>query len=134
MAGFTTSWNKSTQPRKQRKFRHASPLHIKQKFIHVHLSPSLRTKYGTRSIQVRKGDKVKVLRGSFKGKEGSVDKVSLKNSVIFVSGIELTKRDNTKQQLPIKPSNVMITVLDTKGGKRKLKAVAKEQKKGESKE
>ena len=60
---FVKTWNKSTQPRKQRKYIHNSPLHIKQKLAHVHLSADLRKKHGLRNVQIRKGDKVRVLRG-----------------------------------------------------------------------
>jgi len=53
------------QARKQRKARFNVDLHQRQKFVHAHLSPELRKKYGFRNVQLRKGDKVKVMRGSF---------------------------------------------------------------------
>ena len=56
---FSTTWNASKQPRKQRKYRYNAPLHTKQKFLQVHLSPELRKKYSLRNILVKKGDKVK---------------------------------------------------------------------------
>ena len=117
----STSWKKSVQPRKQRKFAYNAPLHIKQKMLHLHLSKPLREKYGIRNLQVRKGDKVSVLRGNFKRKEGTVEKVNLKSGKVYINGIERVKKDNSKVMVPFTPSNLMITVLDTKDKKRKNK-------------
>lgn len=112
MNKFSTTWKSSKKPRKQRKYRISAPLHIKQKFLHSHLSKDLRKKYGIRSIGLRKGDKVKILRGNFKKHEGKVEKIDLKRTSIFVSGIESTKRDGTKKLLALQPSNLMITELN----------------------
>jgi large subunit ribosomal protein L24 len=109
---FSRSWTKSKQPRKQRKYRHYAPLHIKQKFVSVHLSKELRKKYNKRSMNLRKGDGVKVIRGQFKNKTGKIEEVNLKKTSVYVSGIEIVKRDGTKARYPIHPSNLMITELN----------------------
>ncbi|MDO8511023.1 MAG: 50S ribosomal protein L24 [Nanoarchaeota archaeon] len=109
---FSTSWKASSQPRKQRKYRYNAPLHVRQKLVHVHLSKDLRQKHGTRAMQVRKGDKVKVLRGKFKKQEGKVERVELKRERVFVTGMDYTKKNGTKILVPLKPSNLMIVVLD----------------------
>ena len=106
-------WKKSKKPAKQRKYRYNAPLHIKQKFVHAHLSKELRKKYGKRSIGLRKGDKVKVMRGQFKKHAGKVDIVDLKKGKIYLTGIEISKKDGTKATCPIEPSNLMITELNT---------------------
>ena len=106
---YSSSWKKSKQPRKQRKYRHNAPLHIKQKFVSSHLSKELRKKYKKRSINLRKGDSVKVARGQFKDKSGKVEEVDLKKTSIYISGIEIVKRDGTKARYPIHPSNLIIT-------------------------
>ena len=111
-SAFSVSWNSSTQVRKQRKYRYNAPLHIRSSFVHVHLDASLRKELGKRAIQVRKGDTIKVLRGSFKGKSGKVERVSLKYSKIYVTGIDLPKGDGLKKLLPLDPTNLMITTLD----------------------
>ncbi|HLD40074.1 MAG TPA: 50S ribosomal protein L24 [Candidatus Nanoarchaeia archaeon] len=133
---FSTSWKRSTQARKQRKFRYNAPLHVRQKLVHVHLSPELRQKQGTRAMQVRKGDKVKVLRGKFRKQEGKVEKVELKRERVFVTGMDYTKKNGTKIPVPLRPSNLMIVVLDMadkrrKAGKEKLQK--KEDKESKSK-
>ena len=84
------------QARKQRKNRYNADLHVKQKFVHVHLSPELRKKYGFRNVQLRKGDKVKVCRGQYSKKEAKVDRIDLKHETIFLEGLEIIKKDGTK--------------------------------------
>jgi large subunit ribosomal protein L24 len=122
---FSLSWNRSTQPRKQRKYRYNAPLHIKQKMMHVHLSPDLRKKYGLRNILVKKGDKLRILRGQFAKKEGKVSRVSLKYDKVYVDGADLIKKDGTKQPLPLTVSNLMIIELNLSDKKRKQKLESK---------
>lgn len=108
---FSTSWKGSKKPGKQRKYRHNAPLHIKQKLVNAHLSKELRKKYAKRSIALRKGDRVKITTGQFSKREGKIENVDLKKTRIFVSGIEVVKKDGTKRLLPLHPSNLMITEL-----------------------
>ena len=122
---FTASWNKSIQVRKQRKYRYNAPLHHRQKMVHVHLSPELRKKYGIRNTQVKKGDKIKVLKGQFKKKEGKVERVILKRERVFVAGIELIKKEGTKVPVALTPSNLMITELNLDDRRRKQKLESK---------
>src|SRR3989338_2103326 len=117
---FSTSWKSSTQPRKQRKYRYNAPLHVRQKLVHVHLSRELRQKHGTRAVQVRKGDKVKVMRGKFKKQEGKVERVNLKRERIFVTGLEYAKKNASKVPVAFNPSNLMITVVEINDKRRKL--------------
>ena len=56
-----------------------------------HLSKELRTKYDVRSIPVRKGDSVKIMRGSFKDREGKVSTVYRKKWCIYVEKITREK-------------------------------------------
>ena len=109
---FSRGWIKSKQPRKQRKYRSNAPLHIKQKFLHAHLSKELRKKYSKRNAALRKGDSVKIMRGQFKNKTGKVYEVSVKKMKVYVDGIEFVKRDATKSRYPLQPSNLMITELN----------------------
>ena len=93
---FSSSWGTSKQPRKQRKFRYNAPLNIKQKFVRAHLSKELRKKYAKRSAGLRKGDSVKVMRGQFKNKSGKVEEVDVKKTEVYVSGVEIVKKDGTR--------------------------------------
>lgn len=123
---FSTAWKSSTQVRKQRKYSYNAPLHLRQKKAHVHLSPALRQKYGFRNIQVRKGDKVKVLRGSHHKKEGKVERVILKQNRVFITGVETIKKDGTKVLFPLLPSKLMIMELDLNDKMRKQKLESKQ--------
>ena len=112
MKHFSKTWKSSKKPRKQRKYRLSAPLHIKHKFMHSHLSKELRKKYGKRNTGMRKGDRVKVMRGQFKNHEGKVENIDFKKTMVFVSGIEITKKDGTKKLLTLHPSNLIITELN----------------------
>ncbi|MFH0868472.1 MAG: 50S ribosomal protein L24 [Candidatus Woesearchaeota archaeon] len=115
---FSRSWVKSKQPRKQRKYRYNAPLHIKQKFVSSHLSKELRNKHNKRNMNLRKGDVVKIARGQFRNKTGKIEEVDLKKTLVYVSGIEITKRDGTKTRYPIHPSNLIITEMNIDDKKR----------------
>lgn len=109
---------KSSQPRKQRKSRYQAPLHRRHKFMGAMLSDELKEKHEIKSLQVRVGDTVKVLRGDNKGKEGKVAKVDLKKMTIAVDGVTVTKADGTEVPRPVHPSKVMITKLELKDERR----------------
>ncbi|NOZ82197.1 MAG: 50S ribosomal protein L24 [Euryarchaeota archaeon] len=109
----------SRQPRKQRKQLFNAPMHRRQKMVCAHLSRELREEYGRRSLPVRKGDKVRVLRGDFKGHEGLVERVDLKRMRIFVTGVTVQKSDGTERLYPLHPSNVEIVKLELRDEERK---------------
>ncbi|MEK6899546.1 MAG: 50S ribosomal protein L24 [Nanoarchaeota archaeon] len=117
---FSTHWNSSVKARKQHKYRANAPLHVKQKLLHVHLSSELRKKHNTRAAQVRKGDKVKVLRGKFKGQEGKVERVNLKREQVFIGGMDYTKKNGSKVPLAFHPSKIMIVSLEMNDKRRKF--------------
>ncbi|HEY9245680.1 MAG TPA: 50S ribosomal protein L24 [Candidatus Methanoperedens sp.] len=108
----------SSQPRKQRKSRYQAPFHIRNKFMGSILSNELKEKHGIKSLPVRAGDTVKVLRGDYRGKEGKVSEVNLKKMTITVDGIVVSKADGTEVLRPVHPSKVMITKLELKDEKR----------------
>jgi large subunit ribosomal protein L24 len=111
----------SKQPRKQRKALHEAKLHKRQKAMSCNISGALRKKYGRRSIQVRKGDTVEIMRGDHTAHKGKVEKVFLKKYRLNVSGASVKRTDGTDRYYPIHPSNVMITKLDTTDERRMTK-------------
>jgi large subunit ribosomal protein L24 len=118
---YSKTWISSVKPGKQRKYRLNAPLHIRGKFFHVHLSKELAKKFGRRSIRIKKGDRIKIIKGQFKGKSGKVESVDTRNIKIYIEGIEFQKKDGTKTKYPISPSNTMITELELKDKKRQEK-------------
>ena len=82
----------SGQRRKARKAHFTAPSHLRRKIMSCHLSKDLKTKYDVRSIPVRKGDVVKIVRGSQKGRDGKVTAVYRKKWCLHV---EKVQRDKT---------------------------------------
>ncbi len=110
----------SSKPSKVRKREvYNAPLHVRSKRIVAPLSKELREKLGIKRIRVRKGDKVLIVRGSFKGHEGRVIGVNVKRERIYVEGAVLRKADGTEVPYPIHPSKVVVTELDLSDKRRK---------------
>jgi large subunit ribosomal protein L24 len=127
---FSKAWIASKQPRKQRKYLANAPIHIKKKMVGANLSKELRKKYGKRSMTLRKGDTVKIMRGKFKKKEGKVTSVSPGTFNIQVEGIQRKKQDGSKVNVKLQPSNLQIILLNLEDSKRSefLKKPAEERK------
>ena len=115
---FSKSWKSSKQPRKQRKYLANAPLHIRKKFVSSNLSKDLRKSHKKRSIPLRKGDVVKIIRGKFKGKQGKIIGINLKNSKVLVDGIQVKKQDGSKLNVKLQPSNLQIIELNIEDKKR----------------
>jgi large subunit ribosomal protein L24 len=105
---FSTHWKSSRQPRKQRKYLANAPLHLRKKFVSINLSKELRKKEGKRNLPAKKGDKVKIFSGKFKGKTGKILEVNLKTSKIIVENIQVKKQDGSKANIKLQPSNLQI--------------------------
>jgi len=101
----------SSQRRKSRKAYFSAPSSIRRKLMSSHLSKELIQKYQTRSIPVRHGDTVKVMRGPHKGREGKVTEVYRRRWCIHIEKIVKEKVNGQQAKLPIHPSNVVITNL-----------------------
>ncbi len=112
---------RSKQPRKQRKRFYNAPKHIKHSHMSAHLAENLLLKYNIRSIPVRKGDTVKIMRGALKGHVDKVAKVSLKKGMVTVENATIAKADGTQLPKWIHPSNLLITKLDLSDPWRKKK-------------
>jgi len=103
---------KTSKPSKQRKMLFQAPDHIRYKHFAAPLSPELRKSYGTRSLPVRSGDTIRILRGDHKGFEGKVARVDRKKFRIYVEGLTREKVDGSTVFIPIHPSKVLITKLN----------------------
>lgn len=126
---FSNKWQGSKQPRKQRKYLHNAPLHLKRKMLSATLEKELRKKYGIRNIEVRKGDEVLIEVGKFKKKRGKVLNVDVKNSRVSIEGIQRGKKEGSKVEVWFNPSNLKIISLVED----KLRFKKKEEKKVETK-
>ncbi|MGK0232090.1 MAG: large subunit ribosomal protein L24 [Patescibacteria group bacterium] len=129
-AEFNKNWNKSKQPRKQRKFLANAPNHIKRKQLTATLDKPLRTKHDRRSIEVRKNDEVKVMRGKFAKKQGKILIINTDKAKVQIDGLTITKRDGEKVGAWFHASNLKIVKLEDSDVKRMktVKAAPKEKK------
>lgn len=85
-----------------------SELHRRRKLLAAQLSPELRKRHGCRTLLVRKGDRVRLTHGDFKGMEGEVTEVDSKRSRISIDSVKTTKADESEIPQFVHPSNVMI--------------------------
>ncbi|MDO8563726.1 MAG: 50S ribosomal protein L24 [Nanoarchaeota archaeon] len=115
---FSKSWVSSGQPRKQHKYLANAPLHIMHKFLSANLSKALRELHGKRSLPLKTGDEVLVMRGKFKKKSAKVASVDLKKRFAYLEGIQRTKREGTKVNIPFHPSILQITSLNLEDKRR----------------
>ena len=100
---------KSKKPRKQRKYNYTTNKNEVHKLMSAHLSPELRASQGFRSLPIREGDTVTIMRGKFKGRSGKVNRVIPQKKRVYVDKIMRGKTDKTEIPIPIHPSNLMIT-------------------------
>jgi large subunit ribosomal protein L24 len=95
-------------PRKQRKRLYNAPAHIRHKLMAAPLAPELVLSKGVKSLPVKKGDTVRVVRGDHIGFEGKVNRVDMKRYRIFLEGLTREKVDGTNIFVSVHPSKVMI--------------------------
>jgi large subunit ribosomal protein L24 len=104
---------KSKKPSKQRKKIALATEKEILKMMKVRLSKKLREKYRTRSVSVRKGDSVKILRGDFAGIEGKIIETDRHNQKVTVEGVTKEKVSGEQRRIPVHVSNVEMTTVDT---------------------
>jgi len=76
------------------------------------LSDKLREKYGMRSVSIRKGDTVKILRGDFAGIEGKVIETDRRSQRVTVEGVTREKVSGEQTRVPVHVSKITVTSLD----------------------
>lgn len=115
----------SSKPGKQRKAAYDEAMHERQKRLSVHLSKPLKKELGRRSLEARKNDRVKVMRGKYRGTEGKVISANHKSKMIFVDKIIRKKSDGTEKHVPVQPSNLLMIEADRSDEKRLFAAKGK---------
>lgn len=120
MKEWSSEWKGSTDPGKQRKYRANAPTNVRRSFLAVHLSKELKKSFSTRSVTVRKGDSVVVMRGGSSGLKGDVTRVDYDKCKVYVDSVKHKKVDGTEVQMALEPSNLMITKLATGDKQRQL--------------
>lgn len=109
---WSNSWNSSTEPSKQRKYRRNAPQHVKQKLVSANVHPELRDELDTRSIRIRTGDQVDVTRGDHAGETGIVNRIDYDSQKVYVNGVTVERQNGTESQVPLRPSNLQVVAMN----------------------
>lgn len=116
---------KTTNPGKQRKGLTTAPAHVRHKLMAAPLSSELTASKGAKTLPVRKGDTVRIMRGDNKGFEGKVSRVDLKAYRIYMEGLTREKVDGTNIFIAVHPSKVQIRNLNLDDKYRKEKILGR---------
>jgi large subunit ribosomal protein L26e len=101
-----------SSPRRQRKAYYTAGTFERRRRMTVPLSRELRGRFRTRSLPIRKGDTVRVLSGSFVGREERVAKVVRRDYAVVLDNVTLKTGEDKLKPLPIRTSHLVITRLN----------------------
>jgi large subunit ribosomal protein L24 len=99
-------------PRRQRKALYTAGPFQRRRRMTVPLSRDLRSRFHARSVPIRKGDTVRVLSGSFVGREERVAKVDRRGYSVILDNVTLKTGEEKLKPLPIRTSHLVITRLN----------------------
>ena len=99
-------------PRRQRKALYTADTFERRRRMAVPLSRELRGRFHRRAVPVRKGDTVRVLSGSFVGREERVARVDRRTYSLTLDNVTLKAADEKMKPLPIRPAHLVITRLN----------------------
>ncbi len=122
----------SKNPGKQRRTSNKAALHVQRKRLRARLLTDDPELQAIRTVTVRVGDEVEVVRGDFgnpnsvkpdssgkrlgqsRGRAGikaKVASVDTERGMVFVDGITSSTADGKEEGIPIRPSNLVVTSL-----------------------
>ena len=93
-------------PGKQRKRLFNAPAHIRHKMMGAPLSAELTASKGAKTLPVRKGDTVRIMRGDNKGFEGKISRVDLKRYRLYMEGLTREKVTERTSSCPFTPQRL----------------------------
>ena len=99
-------------PRRQRKALYTAASFQRRRRMTVPLSRDLRRRFHARSLPLRKGDTVRVLSGSFVGREERVAKVDRRGYSVILDNVTLKTGEEKLKPLPIRTMHLVITRLN----------------------
>lgn len=99
-------------PRRQRKALYTARPFERRRRMTVPLSKDLRGRFHARSLPVRKGDTVRVLSGSYVGREERVAKVDRRAYSVILDNVTLKTGEDKLKPLPIRTAHLVITRLN----------------------
>lgn len=101
----------TSQPDKQRKMIWNASGSRVNRLLSAPLSSGLQSRHGVKSLPVRKGDTVRIVRGDFTGIEGKVTEVDRARYRLYVEGVTRDKVSGTSTKMTVHASKVQITNL-----------------------
>lgn len=102
----------SSSPRRQRKALYVAHTFERRLRMTAPLSRELRARFHARSLPLRKGDTVRVLAGSFAGREERVAKVHRRDYTVTLDNVTLKTADEKLKPLSISVGHLVITRLN----------------------
>jgi large subunit ribosomal protein L24 len=84
------------------------------------LDEFLQEEYGMRSMVIKKGDLVRVMRGQFRDTEGKVTVVDYRAIRVHLENATVTRADGKEANIPVHPSNLMLVKLELDDDRKKL--------------
>merc|ERR1712107_541625 len=102
----------SSDRSKSRKRHFSAPSHIRRRLMSAPMGKELKTKYGVRSMPLRKDDEVQVVRGHYKGQQvGKIVQCYRKKFRVYIERIQREKANGATVNVGIHPSKVVIVKL-----------------------
>jgi large subunit ribosomal protein L24 len=102
----------SSSPRRQRKALYTADSFERRVRMGVPLSRELRARFRRRTLPLRKGDTVRVLAGSFVGREERVAKVHRRSYRVTLDNVTLKTAEEKLKPLTLGVGNLVITRLN----------------------
>jgi large subunit ribosomal protein L24 len=99
-------------PRRQRKAVYGASTFERRILMTVPLSRELRRRFHRRSVPLRKGDTVRVMSGSFVGREERVAKIDRRGYSVTLDNVTLKTGEAKLKPLAIKTSHLVLTRLN----------------------
>ncbi len=99
-------------PRRQRRALYTASTFERRRRMTVPLSRELRSRFGRRALPLRKGDTVRVLAGSFVGREERVAKVNRRDYSVTLDNVTLKTAEEKLKPLALRTSHLVLTRLN----------------------
>ena len=102
----------SSSPRRQRRALYNADTSERRRRMTAPLSRELKSRFHRRALPVRKGDTVRVLSGSFVGREERVAKINRRGYAVTLDNVTLKTAEDKLKPLSIRTSHLVITHLN----------------------
>ncbi|MGP8073272.1 MAG: 50S ribosomal protein L24 [Thermoplasmata archaeon] len=99
-------------PRRQRRAVYNADTFERRLRMTVPLSRELRSRFHRRSVPLRKGDTVRVMKGSFVGREERVAKIDRRGYTVTLDNVTLKSGEEKLKPLPVRTNHLLIVRLN----------------------